>query len=432
MKVAIISLMDNTSVHCLNNDAQLNYLEKLLNDNNIELAKDLKEADYVIYASCAFSGESINEFDKTINDLLILQEEYDYKLIIAGCITKLYNFENINSNIKIIFNPIWSKEIINYLKNEEKTITIEDKILSHIKSYSPKDINFSIDIQSGCTNKCSFCKENYLNNKIESLPYDELLSFLKKKIKNGTRIIDFHGECLNLYGLDSGERILHKLLHELDKENDLLYINISEITVQNMYNELLNEIIHNSKLSCVGLQLESASNELLKKMNRNHTIDDYYDIAKSITSSGKLIDTVLMTGYPDEKYSDLDKTIKFIEDNNLVVTAVAEYDDFEYLPSHNLKQLSKTEKKKHTRYLKEQIIPLYHKFYEQNIDRMENAVIHDKIDNIILTSSRTKKFAYTTKKEFQDLELGSIIKEPPRRYVKSSKYFSINNSMYKY
>lgn len=435
MKVGTLIEADGSKISCPNASSQMSYFEQLLKDNGIERATTPEEADYIVYSSCGFDGKTLEQVSDTIKSLAGLQmwNGVHYKLIIVGCITKLLNgMDGLNEDVVFIRDDIWSKATLDYILNREKNITVNDMLASKIKTYCyGNEVFISADIVDGCINKCSFCKNNYMKNDVTSIPYDELLSYLKQKIANGTRFIDFHGETLNIYGIDLyGKPILHNLLHELEKEKELVGISLGEITIQNMYKELLEEIQRNSKIRNLTLQLESGSNEILKSMDRGHTIEKYEDIASSIINSGKFVDTVLMSGYPGETYHDLDLTLDYIKKSRIPVYKICQYVDADLLPSHKLEQLSYDEKIKHTKYLREVLKPLNVEIYKDNIWRMGNAVIYGKKDNVVIAVGGTTLFAYSDKEKHRKLELGSIIEEPPKMFVKKSKI--VKNSIYRY
>ena len=100
-------------------------------------------------------------------------------------------------------------------------------------------------------------------------------------------------------------------------EKDLKYIVLNEITVQNMYKELLEEIVNNPKVIDVTIQLESASDKLLAAMNRGHNLEKYDYIVRRLQEKEKIINTVLMSGFPEETEKDIEKTINYINDRNI-------------------------------------------------------------------------------------------------------------------
>ena len=426
MKVAMIIEADGKKVTCPSAAAQMAYFEKLLIENGIEKADKPEEMDYLIYSSCGFDGKTLERVCDKIKAFTWLQgfNGTHYKLMIVGCLAKmLKDVGKYNEDVIIVDDPVWSKAAIDIILKREKNILTRDILESKTKTYwYGNDVLLAVNIVDGCINKCSFCKHNYMGSNLSSIPYNDLLNYLKNKIKTGTKVIDFHGDCLNLYGIDlEGKPILHKLLHELAQEKDLAFMSLAEVTAQNMYPELLDEIRNNPKIRRVTLQLESASNEVLKNMNRCHTIERYDDIATTIQNGGKFIDTVLMTGFPKETYKDLDYTLDYIEKRGIPVLQICQYVDSNLVPSHNFEQFTYKEKVEHTKYVRDRLKDINLKIYRDNIWRMSNAVVYGKKEDRVFTVGGLAKFAYSDKEKHVNLELGSVIEEAPKKYIKKSR-----------
>ena len=274
-------------------------------------------------------------------------------------------------------------------------------------------------LEDGCTNKCSFCKTHYYPKKVESANYIDSLNYLKEKISNGTRIITLSGENLTLYGIDQYKKpILHKFIHELAQEEDLNYIIVNEITAQNMYPELLEELVRNKKVVQVSLQLESASDKLLTAMNRGHNLEKYDYIVKKLQEQGKIVDTILMTGFPTETEEDLNKTINYIKERQIYVEGISSYEDFYAIPSHTLEQLSESEKKRHLMIVGQAIKSSNYEVLERAMSypftNLSYVIGHDE-KRVYLANSMTH---YSIKKNLYELPLGAVVEEAPKRIVK--------------
>lgn len=63
---------------------------------------------------------------------------------------------------------------------------------------------------------------------------------------------------------------------------------------------------------CLELGLQSGSDELLKAMNRGHSVKCFIDAANKIKSRGLELCVHILTGFPGEKQAELDKTIEVI------------------------------------------------------------------------------------------------------------------------
>lgn len=151
-------------------------------------------------------------------------------------------------------------------------------------------------------------------------------------------------------------------------EEDLKYIILNEITVQNMYKELLEEIANNPKVIDVTIQLESASDKLLTAMNRGHNLEKIWLYCKKITRKRKSNKYNINEWLSKETNEDIEKTINYINDRNIYVEEICSYEDCYAIPSHEFEQLSASEKRRHLKIYKEVIKKSNYKVLENLID----------------------------------------------------------------
>lgn len=234
-----------------------------------------------------------------------------------------------------------------------------------------------------------------------------------------------------MYGIDLYKKsVLHNFIHELSEEEGLKYIIVNEVTAQNMYPELLEELAKNRKVVQVSLQLESASDKVLKAMNRGHTLEKYDYIVRQLQDQGKIVDTILMTGFPTETEADLEKTINYIKERKIYVEGISSYEDFYAIPSHELEQLSNKEKRRRIMIAGQAIQKSNYEVLESTMDypfTNESIVVGHNDKRVYLANSMTH---YSIKKELYELPLGTIVEEKPKRIVK--RRGSTINCQYRY
>lgn len=406
---------------CVREDALTQNLKARLKNENHSITMDYKNADILVYTTCAGTGYSIDECIKISYCLQHFKKKAS-PLIITGCLSGLIkelDFVQNRNDIKIIENKDFVVPVTNYINEQNKRTTRKLSLEHATRKICNEDIFIQFMLEDGCTNKCSFCKTHYYPKKVESINYQDALNYLKEKIRNGTRIISLSGDNLTLYGIDFYKKpVLHNFIHELSEEEELKYIIINEITAQNMYPELLEELARNKKVVQVSLQLESASDKILKFMNRGHNLEKYDYIVRKLQEQGKIIDTILMTGFPTETESDLEKTINYIKERKIYVEGISSYEDFYAIPSHELEQLSNSKKRRHLMTVSEAIQKSNYEVLESIMDSpftMESVVIGHNDKRVYLANSMTH---YSIKKDLYSLPLGTIVKEQPKRIIK--------------
>lgn len=413
---------------CIREQAMELHFIEMLENQNIQRSTSLEDSDYILYITCAGVGDTIKKCLKEIQHLVDYQhyKNPNLKLIIVGCLTEFYHlFEEIDQleNIKIIKNKDWIIPTFNYLKNENKKNTTQTRLENRTRFYYGSHISAQFFLESGCINHCSFCKNNYFSRKVESTPYDSTLNYLKGLIHSGTKSLCLSGENVTLYGIDLEKKpLLHRLLQDLSKEEELVNIAVHEVTAQNMYPQLEEELIYNPKIKRVSIQLESGSEKILNMMNRHYTLEKYDKLVAKLINNHKFVTTILMSGFPTETYDDLDKTIEYVRGRQIFTDSVCQYVDFEHLPSSWLEQLTNSEKREHTLYLQKAVLKNNYKVLKNYIPYMNEVIIAGRSNGYTIMEGASNVYAVSRQKKYQEMELGTIIHTPPKKLVKRSSF----------
>lgn len=409
------------NVGCVRESAMATHLEKDIKSKGHHLTYKLKDADAIVYISCASTGYALKKCFEEINAFMLVKKK-ETKFILAGCLANEIWFQKYleREDFKLITNRDFVIPIENYLFEEQKRSTSILKLKHRTRFLCGNNASIQFMLEEGCMNHCAFCKYNYIDRYVKSVPYDKALEYLKGLIQNGTKSITLGGENTSLFGIDlTGKPMLHQFVHDLSLLDGLERINLYEVCPQNMYQELLTEIIRNPKVHCVDMQLEMAPNHLLRRMNRNHTIEEYLHYTKSIQESGKFVSTILMCSFPTETYEDLDFTIDVMKKNKIVVGQIFRYSDLACLPSHGLEQLSYNESRRHATYLRNQIALVNKEIMLDAIPKMQNSIVIGKTSKKVFLDNFVN--GYSFKKEYQDCNVGDIISDKPKTLVRSKE-----------
>ena len=95
------------------------------------------------------------------------------------------------------------------------------------------------------------------------------------------------------------------------------------------------------------LPIQSGSDRILKKMNRKHTVEDYYKVIDKLKNyrSDIALSSDFIVGFPEETDEDFDQTMELIEKINFVIAYSFIYSPRPGTPAANLKQIPISTKK---------------------------------------------------------------------------------------
>jgi tRNA A37 methylthiotransferase MiaB len=178
-----------------------------------------------------------------------------------------------------------------------------------------------------------------------------------------------------------------------------------------MYPELIYEIKTNSKVRYIGIEIQTASNPLLKLMGRNHTVEDCTHVMTQLKENpNSLIYTILMSSFPTETVQDLDDTINYVIRNNIFVEDICEYSDSIYIPSHRLGPMTEKESKDHYEYLCTFMGEYKKNWLYNNTKKVKEAMIIARGGEVTIFDISVPTVRGMSESErFLDVPVGSII-----------------------
>jgi tRNA-2-methylthio-N6-dimethylallyladenosine synthase len=240
---------------------------------------------------------------------------------------------SINIDFRIIQVDQHKKTIVGQpmlMKQAEKRISdfwkVEPSYQSGFEAFIP--------IQNGCDKFCTFCAVPYTRGREISRPSEEIIAEFKKLVAKGYKSITLLGQNVNSYGMDrSGEEIsfpslLRKIGEFGDNSGKNIWVYFTSPHPRDMSNEVL-EIIAQYKCLArqIHLPLQSGDDEVLKRMNRNYTLEEYRRIINSIRRilPGSTLFTDIIVGFTSETDEQFMNTVKAMEEFKFNMAYIARY-----------------------------------------------------------------------------------------------------------
>ena len=246
-------------------------------------------------------------------------------VIIAGCVAQAENQEMLKREpyIDLVIGPQSyhkiNDTILDHIEKKKKIEETEfDAIskfdyLNKIKNDSGKISSF-LTIQEGCDKFCHFCVVPYTRGPEYSRPLQQILEEAKYLADNGTQEIILLGQNVNAYSYEQNK--LSNLILEIEKIPQIKRIRYTTSHPKDMSDDLIDVYKSSKKLMpLVHLPVQSGSNKILERMNRKHTINDYYKIFDKLKDINSNIEfsSDFIIGYPGEEEDDFQETFELIK-----------------------------------------------------------------------------------------------------------------------
>lgn len=267
----------------------------------------LEDADVIIVNSCAVTD---NAEKKSEQYLKKIKKRYpDKKIALTGCLAELRK-KNINADF-IITNAGKDnifKHIIDNKDHLEPISNLDHYTESFTGGIIDKTRGF-LKIQDGCNDYCSYCIIPFLRGKPRSKNEEKILDEFSSMLKSGFKEIVLVGIHIGKYGIDTGTSI-HNLLKKLINFEGDFRIRLSSIELKELSDELLDLIINCDKIcKHLHIPLQSASEKILKLMNRKYQFKDFSEKIRNIKrlSPSMTIGSDVIVGFPYETDEDFEE-----------------------------------------------------------------------------------------------------------------------------
>ena len=168
----------------------------------------------------------------------------------------------------------------------------------------------------GCNNFCSYCIVPYVRGRERSRAPEDIIREIEELVKNGVVEIMLLGQNVNSYGKNLESPITFaELLRRVERIEGLKRIRFMTSHPKDLSDELI-EVMASSKKICrhLHLPLQSGSSEILKKMNRHYTKEQYLELTERIRKAVPDISltTDIIVGFPGETEEDFEETLEVV------------------------------------------------------------------------------------------------------------------------
>jgi len=174
-----------------------------------------------------------------------------------------------------------------------------------------------LTVQEGCDKFCAFCVVPYTRGAEVSRPADRILREARELVEKGVREITLLGQNVNAYHGEGEGRTwsLARLIRALAEVDGLERIRFTTSHPNDMSDDLIAAHGEIEKLMpYLHLPVQSGSDRILKRMNRQHTAEEYLRLIERIRAARPdiLISGDFIVGFPEETAADFEATVDLI------------------------------------------------------------------------------------------------------------------------
>ncbi|TKG97269.1 30S ribosomal protein S12 methylthiotransferase RimO [Puteibacter caeruleilacunae] len=300
------------SKNLVDSEVLLNQLER----SGFDVVHDSNEnTDIVLINTCGFIGDAKEEsIDTIVNFVQAKEEGMIEKLYVFGCLSARYKEDLIKEvpEVDQYFGKFDLRQIVSELKAEYHPEFVYER-----KITTPSHYSF-LKISEGCNRTCSFCAIPMMTGKYQSRSVEDLVMEAKYLAKKGVREILLIAQDLSYYGVDLYKKSrLADLVEQISEIDGIEWIRLHYTYPTRFPYDVLPIMRENPKVcKYLDIPVQHASDGVLKKMRRNITKDETYELIQKIRKEvpGISLRTTLLVGHPGETEEDFETLVDFVKE----------------------------------------------------------------------------------------------------------------------
>jgi tRNA-2-methylthio-N6-dimethylallyladenosine synthase len=307
----------------------------LLEGLGLSLVKTIKDLpDVVVINSCSVRQAAEDSVYGLANRIALARNQKpEIKVFLTGCLTGSVKGERQRLTEKSLRQRVpW----VDYLVETEKyheigkiisNVGLVNNRLSILDSHNNIKRNSKthayVTISTGCDNFCSYCVVPYSRKAEKSFSKNQILKEVNDLVRLGYTDITLLGQNVNSWGIESkSERVkiranseqklpfaaLLRELHEIDNLKNISFMSSNPFDftldlVDAMKLPKIDKYLH--------IAVQSGSNEILRRMNRRHTREEFLELIENLRKNipGIKISTDLIVGFPEETEEQFMETV---------------------------------------------------------------------------------------------------------------------------
>ena len=318
---------------CQLNENDSEKLCGILEGMNYKKTENQDEADFLIVNTCCIRENAEEKLFGKLGEFKKIKERNHSIIAIGGCMMQEKHIQDkLKSSypfIDIVFGThtlhklpedVYQRIMIN--KKIKDIEDIDGEIYEGLPIKRTDSKKASVTIMYGCNNFCSYCIVPYVRGRERSRNPEHILKEVQELANNGYKEITLLGQNVNSYNGTTDETKKYgfsNLLRDVNKIDGIEIIKFMSPHPKDFTYDVIEAIRDCKKVSrIIHVPLQSGSTEILKKMNRKYTKEQYLNLIANIKKEipEVLFSTDIIVGFPEETEKDFEDTLDVVKKVN--------------------------------------------------------------------------------------------------------------------
>ncbi len=314
---------------CQMNEHDSERIAGQLNSLGFVEAQGEEDADIILLNTCAIRDTAEQKIYGEIGRLKQLKDKKPSLILgVSGCMpheeVTIKRLKAQAPHVDIVFGTHNIPELPSILKKataaDEMVVDVwqESKELrEHLPTKRRSGFKAWVTIIYGCDKFCTYCIVPYTRGREKSRKPEDIVDEIRELGNQGYKEITLLGQNVNSYGKDLEGYTFANLLRDVDKIDNIRWVRYMTSHPRDFTDDMVDAIANSEKIvEHFHLPVQSGSNEILRRMNRRYTREQYLDLVKQIKEKvpNAAITTDIIVGFPGETDEDFQQTLELVKE----------------------------------------------------------------------------------------------------------------------
>ena len=313
---------------CQMNEADSQYIADRAASAGYVIAERAEDANVVVMNTCTVRDNAERRAYGRINHFKVLKAaDPGLKLLVMGCLAEQDRdrMQGIVPHVDAVYGTSelvqigdtlarWRPEFEDTELSEERALLVPfggaadcvTDAFSHLRGF--------VTVQRGCSYYCTFCIVPHVRGRFDHRPAADIVDEVRERVAAGAREVMLVGQTVNAYkdpadGSDFGD--LCRRVAAIPALERLTFISPHP---KDFTEKIIRDLAEIPQLNArVHLPLQSASDPVLRRMNRKYTMEQFREKVALIRHylPNWAITTDIIVGFPGESEDDFQATLDY-------------------------------------------------------------------------------------------------------------------------
>lgn len=377
---------------CQMNEADSQFIAERATAAGYAIVEKPHEASVVLLNTCTVRDKAERRAYGRMQHLKTLKRAAPgMKLVVTGCLAEQdrQRMQTIAPHVDAVFGTkelgeladtliAWRPGFVEDERSEERSLLLPmggqadciTDAFTHLRAY--------VTVQRGCSYYCTFCIVPHVRGRFDHRFTGDILAEVRQRIAQGAREVTLVGQTVNAYkdpatGADFGD-----LLGEVSRCEGLERLSFLTSHPKDFTEKLVLDMAPIAQLNPrLHLPVQSASNLVLRRMNRKYTIETFLEKVAYLRNhlEGWALTTDIIVGFPGESEDDFQRTLALCASNVFAQAYMFIYSPRRGTPASHWPQVEPAEASERLRRLAAVQDRSCQEFHESKVGKVVRALV---------------------------------------------------------